>query len=318
MRRCELVAVAIVATLLATSTAARADHAAAQARFEAGRKLARDGRWQEAAAEFRASLALEESIGGHLNLGNAYEKLGKPASASEQFQRAEQLAGTADPERANEARSRREAIASKVPTIAVSAPSGASVSIDDKPQSGAAAVAVDPGTHVVTVSMRSGKTRTIDVDVKAGDRSKIVVPLDEDREIPPPVASPAPAAPSGDGDTLRTLGWVGIGVGAAALVASGVFYGLAVGDKGSLEETCPAYPRCQPSEIGAARDLDDSARGKSTIATITLVSGAVLAATGLVLVLVAPKAGREPREPRAGLSITGVRGGAGASALVRW
>jgi Tetratricopeptide repeat len=312
MRRCEVVAIAIALAIGTASFPAFADHAAAQARFEAGRKLAREGKWQDAATEFRASLAMEPSVGGYLNLGNAYEKLEKFATAAEQFQRAEQLAGAGDAERAGEARARRDSIASKIPTITVTAASGSTVVVDDKATTNGAPVPVDPGVHVVTVTAHAGKSRKIDVEVKPGDRAKVVVPADDER--PQISMQPAVTPATDDGGTLRTVGWIGIGVGAAALVASGVFYGLAVSDKGSLEETCPAYPRCRTDEIGRARDLDDSARSKSTISTVMLIGGASFVTAGVIMLLVAPRARAEAREPRTAFSV----GPTGASATLRW
>ncbi len=321
MRRCEAVALTLACALLFAAAPARADHAAASARFEAGRRLARENRWTEAAAEFKASLQLEPSVGGHLNLGNAYEKLGKLASAAEEFERAERLAGASDTERANEARSRREAVASKIPTILVKVAPGSTIAVDDRPVVGGASVPVDPGSHVVSVTSRAGKTRRIDVDVKISDHAQIMLTADDDRPQISLRGGPNDTTQGGDdGSTLRTLGWVGIGVGVASLVASGVFYGLAVSDKSSLESTCPAYPRCRAEEIGRARDLDDSAHSKSTVATITLVTGTLFAATGAVLLLVAPRAshGESTSTPQASFGVAPARSGVGASAVLRF
>src|SRR5688500_13178979 len=60
--------------------------------FERGRKLVHDEKWQEAASEFEKSLALEQAVGPMLNLANAYEKLGRLASAAKTFRAAQKLA----------------------------------------------------------------------------------------------------------------------------------------------------------------------------------------------------------------------------------
>lgn len=325
MRRCSAAASALLLTL-SWATPARAGDEAALKHFEEGRHLARVERWQEAADAFRASLAVEPSVGGHLNLGNAYAKLGKVASAVDQFRSAERLAGPADPERAKEARTRREALAKSVPTVTVTAGAEATISIDAQRARSGVAVEVDPGLHVVAVTdaSRSGTPRTIDVDVHPGDHAKVVVaPNDERPQLSVEGGAPggaeagAPAASSAD-SPLPTLGWIGIGAGAAALAVSGVFYGLAVSDKGDLESTCPAYPRCRNDEIDAARSLDDSAHTKTTIATIGLASGLGLLVTGAVLLFVAPPrtARGERRDAPVAFSVGPWRQGAGA--LVRW
>ena len=107
MKRCRAHATFAAIALVAITSTAHAEDDAARAHFDEGRRLAHAEHWQEAATEFRASLAIEPSVGGHLNLGNVYAKLGRTASAVDQFRRAERLAGPKDPERANHARTRK-------------------------------------------------------------------------------------------------------------------------------------------------------------------------------------------------------------------
>jgi hypothetical protein len=317
MQSARVLALLAGVVVLTIARSAHAEDDAARAHFEEGRRLSRAERWQEATVEFRASLVIEPSIGGHLNLGNAYAKLGKVASAVDQFRRAEHLAGTKDAERAKEARARRDELAARVPTVTVTTSGGAAITVDTQKVESGVPIEVDPGSHAVVVATAHGTRRTLDVDVGAGDHAKVVV---AGEDAPPQLALDPRVAPPPTGvSPLPTIGWIGIGTGAAALVASGVFYALAISDKKELEETCRSYPRCRSDEIASARTLDDSAHTKTTIATIGFASGLGLLAAGGVLLLLAPKQGaREAREPPVAFSLSPGRQGLAASAFVRW
>jgi tetratricopeptide (TPR) repeat protein len=316
MNKRHLIAGAMLLTL-AYGRPAHAQDERARAHFEEGRRLARAEQWEAAATEFRASLALELSVGGHLNLADAYARLGKIASAADQFLRAEKLAGPSDAERAREAHARREELAPQIPTVIVTAAPDATATLDGQKVAVGVAVPVDPGVHGVVVVQSSGRRRTIDVIVRRGDHASVVMAREEeaprlslDSTVPDQDARRASSA-----SILPTLGWIGLGTGAALLATSGVVYALAVSDKNELEDTCAAYPRCRDDELAAARSLDDGARTKSTIATIGLATGLVFLVAGGVLLLTAP---REPRASQVALAISAGRASPGGTAVLRW
>jgi hypothetical protein len=111
---------------------------------------------------------------------------------------------------------------------------------------------------------------------------------------PPPNAStasvPPPAATRDDGSTQRLLGFIGLGVGGAALVTGAVFGGLAAGDKSDLDAACPNR-QCGPAQ----HDQNDSYGSKKTISSIGLIGGAVLAGAGAVLLFTAPSRTQQGR-----------------------
>ncbi len=259
-----------------------------RAHFDAGRAYVRLGRWEEAAAEFRASVAAAPSVGAFLNLGNAYEKLGRLASAADAFAHAEGLAKAHDTERANEARSRAAALAPRIPSITVKTPVGHRILIDERLATSGEEVKVDPGSHAVTVEGANGRTSTLEVSVRPAEHSMIFVRGDEDRPAMT-LAEREPLESERQASPLRSLGWVGLGTGVAALAAAGIFYGLATEAKADLEATCIAYPRCRATEIDAARSLDDSARTRATFATVSAITGVVLVGVGAALWLAAPR-----------------------------
>jgi hypothetical protein len=122
-----------------------------------------------------------------------------------------------------------------------------------------------------------------------------------DSQSPPPTRSDS-------GSIVRTLGILSLSVGAAGLVAFGVTGALALGERGKLDDHCDDS-RC-PQEYSSDIDRYNTLR---TTATITLISGGVLAALGVTLLLAGPSEHAESRQqaklqPWIGLGSIGVRG----------
>jgi hypothetical protein len=95
----------------------------------------------------------------------------------------------------------------------------------------------------------------------------------------------------------RTLGFVGIGTGAAGIVAGVVAGALAIGKHGQLLEECPTGT-C----FGTAREDLARYHAASTASTVGFVAGGVLGAAGVVLVVTAPSGSSGPVEARLGPS----------------
>jgi Tetratricopeptide repeat len=161
---------------------------------------------------------------------------------------------------------------------------------------------VDPGAHTVraeaegfasaqaTVNASEHQVESVALVLVPGAASPPPVePPHPPPSTPPPSSSPPPASPppASGGSTLRTVGFVGIGVGAAGLVMGAVTGGLAVSKHGDLATGCQGG-HCPPSEYGAL----DSYHLMTNLSDAGLVVGGVLAAAGVVLVVTAPKPGR--------------------------
>jgi hypothetical protein len=101
-------------------------------------------------------------------------------------------------------------------------------------------------------------------------------------ETAPPQQTAAPAARAA-GPNLRLYGFIGLGVGGAALLTGGVFGALAASDKSDLDGKCPNR-QCPPPY----HDQNASYGTKKTISSIGLIGGAVLAGAGAVLIFSAP------------------------------
>jgi hypothetical protein len=104
---------------------------------------------------------------------------------------------------------------------------------------------------------------------------------------PPPTADSAPQGSTGT--TQRILGWTSLGVGVVGLGVGTVFVIQRSSKLNERDTVCPAMEFCTDEEIALNATLTDEARTASTIGTVGLIAGGVFAATGIVLVVTAPK-----------------------------
>lgn len=152
---------------------------------------------------------------------------------------------------------------------------------------------LNPGAHqVLCVSGDQRVERT--VTLAEGDRQELTLELSP--SAPPPAASssPIPAPPTArshdsGASTRRTAGWVVVGGGAAALVVGGVAAGVANAKKTELDENplCADDHRCPRN--ATTTPLVESYATWRTVSTVGFVASGVLLATGVVLVLTAPR-----------------------------
>lgn len=165
------------------------------------------------------------------------------------------------------------------------APPSARVTVDGEPVAvadGKAEVRLVLGEHRVHAEAAGWITQeqTVPVTLQGSDVDVSMVALDE----PGPGGGPTPA---------QIVGFSLIGVGAVSL-GIGIFAGVRALDLSHQYNT-----------VGEARYQDPSAKstgvGFRTLADVTLIGGAVFAAAGIVVLLVAPK----PRRPAPALAFGG-------------
>lgn len=294
------------------------DRVVAESLFDEGRKLLDDGKLEEACAKLDASNRLDPAVGTLLNLGDCNERRGRIATAWSNYRAAGSLALTrGDAARAEFARKRSEAVQSRLSTltVVVTTPEpGLRVTRDGVLVEDAAlgaALPIDPGTHVIEAQAPGKKTWTSKVTVAPGAPSSASVkiePLVTETAPTTPTASPtaraAPAGPPGEGgnNLLRTLGFVGVGVGAAA-IGAGVYFALRARSLWSDGQPhCDASYRCD--DVGFM--LNHDARRSGDFATATLTAGLVVAAAGTLAILFAPgRSLSSPSPTRASTASTG-------------
>jgi hypothetical protein len=162
------------------------------------------------------------------------------------------------------------------------------------------------GTHAVTASAPDGKQLRWDINVTPGQTlehrfefTAVAAPAPSPAPAPAPVvvpppgpapATPPPAEEPKKGSGLRTVGFVALGVGGAAVIG-GVITGLMAK---SAESS--ATKQCKEKVCPTAAESDfDSASSLATVTNVLLIGGGVVAAAGVTLVLVGgSKKGDEP------------------------
>jgi len=101
---------------------------------------------------------------------------------------------------------------------------------------------------------------------------------------PKPATAPIiPQSTGSDGSTQRTLGWIGIGTGVAAVGAGIALRVMAAHDGASTIACAPGYCSSKPPFE------DDGSQPKIVASNWALAIGAALGATGVILELTAPR-----------------------------
>lgn len=317
----QLALVTLFAMLLFTpdAHAQNSDKAAAEALFNQGRSLAREGRFDEACPKFEASQQLDAGLGTLLFLADCYEKAGRLASAWATFREAAGVArARGEMDRAEIARVRSTALEPELLQLRVEAlaptPVGFAVTRNGVPIPVAAlgtAVPVDAGTWVVRAQAPGFQAFEASVSLRQSDPKQPYV-----LRIPPLIADPGapassppvPAAASQDApvteppargvdssemnerkDSLQsqqTIGLIVGGAGVVAAIASAVFSVIASSEN---DDSFAGCRQDDPNLCDAnAKAKRDSALNHASIATVAGVIGGVAIAGGATLYFTAP------------------------------
>lgn len=315
-----------LATVVAfTPAAARAQAAndlsglSAEALFAEGRRLMADGRTEQACDKFRESERLDPAIGTLLNLARCEKALGRSASAWLDYREAASRAHAAgETKRERVARAEADALSALLPHLHVTVPGvakldGLELTLDATACPSSlwnSSLPLDPGMHTLAARAPGFEPWTTNVELAPGEEREAVVPLLERRSEAPPSSPPsepahlAPAIPveratsarptarseplapttRRRADPLKLTGYVVGGLGAALLVTGGGFALRAKRLDASSRENdhCDGATGCDAEGLDKNRDALHAAN----LATGFAVSGAVLLAAGVVLVLV--------------------------------
>jgi hypothetical protein len=205
-----------------------------------------------------------------------------------------------------DARRERAALLPRLASIAVvieGSAEGATVLLDGKeidPATLSEARPLDPGSHRVE-GRKAGVSVAEEVTLAEGETETVRLKLPKLLPPPPP---PPPPKPEGPWRTLRTIGIVGMGVGGAGLAVWGVTGGIALAQRGDLEESgcrngyCPAG--VSPGSYPALR----------ATSMIGLYAGLGCAVPGAMIFLLTPTPSKSSArvEPWIGAGSVGVRG----------
>lgn len=312
----------ILAPGVAHADKPRRDPAAAEALFTAGREAMARGLVAEACKKFAESYALDEALGALLNLAACHEKLGKTASAWTEYREAAALATRMDDKKRRKlADERAAALEPELAYLVIEVKTGtdglrvtrAGVPLGEA--SYGAPLPVDPGSvEVVAEAPDRAPFRKV-LHVGPGERVEVTVPRLSPRghDAPAPLEDAAPAeptarpvaAPEGPADPAPrgrpTGAYVLVGLGAASLVAGGVFVGLTAKEKGFLDDHCPDK-RCDEEGYAATSRADTYA----WTANATVGAGVLLAGIGTLWLLTSDS----PEEPATTVGLVPLEGGA--------
>jgi tetratricopeptide (TPR) repeat protein len=197
-------------------------------------------------------------------------------------------------------------------TVILKEPSDATVKIDGvlvPPAAIGVKRAADPGFPEVSVDAFGYESFKQAVTVGPGEEKTLEVSLTKLPEVPAAKVDDAHVyRPRQKSDARRTLSYVALGVGGAALITGGVFSGLTYKKHGELEDEC-RDGNC----LESSQKKIDTYRLYGTTATIGIGLGVAGLGTGLVLLLTEPKtsdsgvAGSKLR-PLIGLGMLGAEG----------
>jgi hypothetical protein len=299
------------------------DAAAAQALFYEARGLLRAGRYAEACPKLEESLRLDVGTGTTFNLADCNEHLGKLAAAWSGFldaAAASKAAGQAQRERV--ARDRAAKLEARVPKLVVdvgNAPPGLVIERDGVavgPAAFGTEIPVDPGIHRVAARAPGYQDKETVVATREGQILRVAVgelahattmrATSASPHATAPASATSPPAPTGTttttsaetppadtafpepvaphGGTLRTVGWVTLGLGTAALGGS-AYFGLR-----SIDRRDEAQAHCR-GELCDARgvDLRAGAIRSGDVATALAIGGGAAVIGGLLVVVLSPR-----------------------------
>ncbi len=281
MRRPLVVASCAVLATLAPSAFAEelGGTVAAQVLFDRGRSAFDAGRIEEACAAFEESMRLDPANGTLLNLARCHEQQGRVTTAWSEYRDAldmsRRLGQLQRAAVAEAAMARLEPRLPKLKVVMTAPPPGVVITHNGTSHRAAflgAAMPVDPGAHVISVSAPGREAYETTVHVDEADTHEVVVPALDVETV---------------GDRPSPLFYAGVVSGSVALtslVAGAALGGVALAQQADAEsdpQLCP-QKRCTP--LGRAQV--DSAETKADAAVALLSIGGALAAASAVMLVV--------------------------------
>lgn len=266
--------------------------------FRMGVSLYEEGDFQAALAEFERANESAPSPVVLYNIAQTHLAMRDYVAATDALRRYLELGGDRiTPERRAEVDSQLQTLAMRVGRInVVCNEDGASISIDGRPMGRtplSEPLRVSSGRHqlVVRAAGREPNEQTVTV---AGN-TDITVEV-EFAPLPPEVS---PAATEEPVHTLRTVGWVTIGVGVASAVAAGTTFGLSMGARSDYDAEAESIP----VDEAAALDARDRWRRLSLASDVMTGLAIVGGGVGLTLVLLDGRGDDEERADQASVFV---------------
>jgi hypothetical protein len=291
--------------------------AVARAAAAAGVDLLQQGRYAEALDRFQRAESLVHAPTHLLYIARTQVKLGQLVEASETYLKIMHEVLPSDAPRAfvdAQAAAAQESkeLDARIPTLLIrvegKGATDATVTMDGTALPAAMiglSAPVDPGTHALRAVAKDGTSAELHVKLAPGSHETAVLQLRAGESASPLAPAPAPAdtaatSPPPGGETPppaggawpgKTLGWIGVGVGAAGLVAATVFVAINRTKRTDANALCSTPDgKCPQSDSAKITSLDQQADNAATGAWIGYIAGGALLATGLVLLFTSGEA----------------------------
>ena len=271
-------AAALGAAFAAASPAA-ADPAAAERLFTQASAAYKRGDFQVAAEAFEAAFREEPAGAALYNAGLSWQSAGEVGRAADDYARALEIGGLSAREQADAER-RLPALELKVGVLEVRGDPGTRVSIEHaKSRDLPARIHLRPGSHVLRITPPDGKLRTDTVEVTAGNTTPLDLATGQSRVQPtaptPLPREPAPPSSDKSSPALPIAGGISLAAGAGFAVAAIVLGVKALDARDQFDASGQTDT-----------DLHDKAASLRTGANVCWVGTGVLAAAGVVMLIV--------------------------------
>jgi len=283
---------------LGWSSPASADPAAAERLFVQAGAAYKRGDFLVAAEAFEAAFREEPAGAALYNAGLAWQSAREPGRAADAYTRALEIGGLDPPEQAD-AQQRLSALDRKLGVIDVRGDPGTKVTVAHaRGREVPTRIHVGPGEHELRVTTADGKARSETVRVTAGQPTRVELGTAKAPASPtsPGAADAAAESENGPG-ALPIVGGVSLAAGGGLAVAAIVLGVKAVEARDEFD---------QSGQTDA--ELHDRAASLRTGANVCWVGAGVLAAAGVVMLIVygasGPSETTEPPSAQASLRLT--------------
>lgn len=315
-------ALALLVLLAAPGTAGAQDIATAEALFNKGVDDMKAGRYETGCPALAESQRLDPRPGTLFTLATCEAEWGHVATAASRYgdyvsvyERLPDDKRAAQLERYKVATEEREKLLREVPQLTLRLPAGAPAGTVVKrdgevvaPPALGLGLPVDPGEHVVSTQVPGGPIHEQKITIGKGEKKSVMLEVKAaNAAVPEPTATMTAGAVKpveGGVSGRRVATYVVGGVGLVGLVVGGVLGGVAVAQKGVMNQHCGAAIGHDDDPTGCDQtgfDARQIAKPAADGSTVGLAAGGAAVAAALVLFLTEPNA----MPPKPGAPATG-------------
>lgn len=289
--RAAMIPLLVASLVLAASLATAAEEPRAKALFQEGLAAMMAGDLEGGCPKIESAYQISGGAGALFTAAECYAKWGKPTTALlyyrdylKVYARLEANVRSRQAERAKLAATQVAALNALAPSLRVVVTgddrAGVEVTVDGvrvRDDALDAPLLLEVGSHRVEVKTAAGRTTSRTFELVEGAQRRWEVKLGGDPEPDPPPPEPEPESWS----SLQAAGVVIAGTGVALVVVGSITGGLAIAERGTVDDRCVDLV-CDQEGLDAA----DSGRTLGDVSTATLAIGGAALITGIVLLAV--------------------------------